>query len=306
MRVQPHGFGHNFAAGAQPPFQKGMHGRTHAARSSSAGQVGHFHAKVAARNGRKILQISVELLHHFRRCPLLRAKNGRCAARAAQGVVHIAGHINGAVGKAGVKGRHVDVRKPAKAHARGFDLLPVCVQQAHAKGLKHARAALVGGAAANAQNKFTRSGIQGRAYELPRAKACGVEGVAHGGRHKGKAAGGGHFDNGCAAIARQAVKCLHRVAQRAAYRGDYAAATGGFDHGIHRAFAAVSHGNLDIDRVGENLAETGFNGNGHLQGRQAFLVRVGRDNNFHATSRAAGICGAGNTVPPQHRAHLPG
>lgn len=39
-----------------------------------------------------------------------------------------------------------------------------------------------------------------------RAEACGVEGVAQGGRHKGKATGGGHFNNGGAAIAGQAVK----------------------------------------------------------------------------------------------------
>lgn len=147
MRVQAHGFGHNLAAGAQSSFQKGEHGSAHAASSASAGQVRHVYAKVATRDGREILQISVELLHHFRRGPFLRAKNGRCAARAAEWVVHIAGNINDAAGKAGVKVGHIYARKPAKAHAGGLDFLPLAVQQPHSKGLKHASAALVGGAA---------------------------------------------------------------------------------------------------------------------------------------------------------------
>jgi len=124
------------------------------------------------------------------------------------------------------------------------------------------------------------------------------------GRHKGQTAGCGHFDHSGFAIAGQAVKSIHRIAQRAAYLGVHPTACCGFNHGFDGAFAAVRHRNLDVDRIGENLAKAGFDGKGHLQGRQAFLVRVGRDDDLHTTSRTAGICGALRVAMPQHRAQL--
>ena len=174
MRIQPHGLGHNFAAGAQPPLQECKHRRAHAASSASAGHVCHIHAKIAAGHERKILQIAVELLHHLGRGPLLRAKYGGCPARAAQGVVHIAGNVNDALAKAGVKTRHVYAGKPAQPAASAFDLLPLIVQQPHAQSLKHGQTVTPQGCIIAHDHHAVEKGVHRRAHIAQAGQSGGV------------------------------------------------------------------------------------------------------------------------------------
>ena len=211
----------------------------------------------------------------------MRAKDGRCTALASQRVVHVARHFDLAFGKALVQASHVDAgqQRQRRTAARQFNALRI--QQLHAQRLQHASAAVIGGAAANAQNQVAGTRIQRSDDQLTRAVAGGDVGIALCGWHQGQTAGRSHFDHGGAAVARQAVEAGDALAQRVRHFDFNLAALRGFDHGLHRAFAAIGHGHFDVLGVRKDFLESQLDLRGHFQRGQAFLVGIGGDHNFH-------------------------
>lgn len=115
--------------------------------------------------------------------------------------VHIAGHFNGACGQTLVYARGIHACQLGQRCSATGDGLAVGIQQLHAQRLQHASAAIVGSAAAQAQNQVACTGIQRGQDEFPCAVAGREQWVALLAWHQGQAAGCSHLDHGHAAVA---------------------------------------------------------------------------------------------------------
>ena len=212
-----------------------------------------------------MVQARIQRLHHFGRGAFLRPEHGRCAFFAAHWVIHIAGHHDFHAGQALIQAAKVDCGQILQTAAAGTDGLMLRIQQQSAQRLQHAGTAVVGGAAADADNDFFHALGQRGQNQFAGAVACGAQRVARFGRHQMQARCGGHFDNGGAPVAREAEFSLHFVAQRRAHFCAYQSAFGGIHQRLHRALAAIGHRHFHIFGIGQHFFQAGFNGLGHFQ-----------------------------------------
>ena len=212
-----------------------------------------------------MLQARIQRLHHFGRGAFLRPEHRRCAFFAAQRIIHIAGHHDFHAGQALIQAAKVDGGQILQTAAAGTDGLLVCIEQQSAQRLQHAGAAVIGGAAADADNDFFYAFIERGQNQLARAVAGGVQRIAFFRRHQMQAGCGGHFDNGGAPVAREAEFRSYLVAQRRAHFCAYQSAFGGIHQRLHRALAAVGHRHFHIFGIGQHFFQAGFNGFGHFQ-----------------------------------------
>jgi hypothetical protein len=97
--------------------------------------------------------------------------------RTDQRVVDIAGHVEPALLDARIEAGQVDPVQHIQCTAARREIGAAGVEQAAAQRLQHARAAVVGGAAADAQHEAARAGIQRMADQLPGAEAGGRSGL---------------------------------------------------------------------------------------------------------------------------------
>src|SRR5690606_32388409 len=97
------------------------------------------------------------------------------------------------------------------------------------------------------------------------------------------AAGRSHLDH-CLILGQPAPMGHYRFAQGAAY-AEFAALTAtGREHRIHRAFATVGHRTQTDLRSRIDRAPALGNGAGYCLSAEAFLERVGRNNQLHHSS----------------------
>ena len=111
------------------------------------------HAQVALDDRSEMSEILVERLDHLGRCPFLRAINGRRAIRATEWVGHVAGDGDFDAFELALAPGWVDLRQAAELASARFDFAAARVEQAKPECLPEARAAVVGGAAADAHDQ---------------------------------------------------------------------------------------------------------------------------------------------------------
>jgi hypothetical protein len=135
-------------------------------------------------------------------------------------------------------------------------VLSVRIQKAHAQRLRHARAAVVGGAAPQPQNKAAAPAIKRVQNELPKAKCRGDTWIAHRPWHKVQPGGGSHLDHGGSAIAQHAVARPHRRAHRACHIMKAELPRRCVYQRIHCAFTAIGNRQADTIERGKKPSET--------------------------------------------------
>ena len=122
-------------------------------------------------------QASLQRPHLFGGCALLgRVDTGR-AAFAQQRVVHVADRFHPQPVQPWIESIEIDAFDGGQCPADRFDRVVVLVQEARAQSRRHADAAVVGGAAADADHQMGNSQIQRRRDQFSRAEGGGEHGV---------------------------------------------------------------------------------------------------------------------------------
>ncbi len=188
-----------------------------------------------------------------------------------QRIADVTRHFEYGIEHARIELRDVDPCEVCQRSAARRQWRVLRIEQPHAQRLQHAGAAVIGGAAAHAQDEAARARVERGEDQVARATAGRVQRVALRRRDQFQAAGGRHFDHGDDVAARQAVEGVDGCAQRTGRAQVDAAAGRCGDHRLDGAFAAIGDGDLDVAGVRENLAETRLDGAGCFQRRQAFL-----------------------------------
>jgi len=237
--IQPHGVHHPVDAGTQTGVKRRQRGSAHAAGRARARQCGHVAAAGLRQITAPVRQGGVQLRHLGRAGAFLRCKHRAGAARAAQRVIHIAGDIHLHAGQRRLHGRQIQRGQLRQRRAAGRQRLAVRIQQARAQRLQHAGAAVLGGAAAQAQQDAPRALRQRGGDQLAHAVGAGAQGVALAARNPHQAGGLGHFNQGRFTVAQHGKTRIDRRAQRAAHGVAQQLAASGADQRIQRAFAAV-------------------------------------------------------------------
>jgi hypothetical protein len=171
--------------------------------------------------------------------------------RADQRVVDIAGHVKPALLDARIEAGQVDSLQQIQCTAARREIGAGGVEQAAAQRLQHARAAVVGGAAAMPSTKRRAPASSAWRISCPVPKLVVQQRIALRRRHQFQSAGSGHFNHRRLAVAHQAVERGHRLAQRTGNLERHQLAAAGVDHGLHRAFAAVAPGSLRYSASGK-------------------------------------------------------
>ena len=155
------------------------------------------------------------------------------------------------------------------------------VEQANAERLQHPGAAVVRGAAADADDEPARAVVEGGPDQFADAEGRRHQRIAQGRRNELEPRSRGHFDHRDAAVARDAVKRLDLVAERPDDPARDATPSGRSDKRVHGAFPAVGDRQKDIIRVGVDGAESLADGERRVERRQALLERVRRNHDLH-------------------------
>ena len=162
------------------------------------------------------------------------------------------------------------------------------IEEPNAERLQHPGAAVVGGAAADADDEPARAVVEGGPDELADAEGGGQKRIAQGRRNELEPRGRRHFDHRDAALAGDAVERLDLVAERPDDPARQATPPGRSDQRIHGALPAVGDRQKHIVGVGVDGAEPLADGERRLERREAFLERVRRDDDLHRQLPEAG------------------
>lgn len=228
----------------------------------------------------KTFQRLVQLMHLCGRRVFLRTEYVRRALRTAEWIVHVAGHVDARAGQPGVESLDIDGGDPRQRAAARRQAVPLGVQQPRAQRGQHAGAGVVGGGAAQAQDDVTRAGVECSQDQLAHAVAAGAHRVSARRRDQLQAGSGGHFDDG-RAVRQHAPDRVDLVAQRIVHGLHARFARGRGEHRLDRALAAIGHGHADSLRAGNSGFHAAGDGLGRGWRGNAFLERVGCDDDFH-------------------------
>ena len=167
----------------------------------------------------------------------------------------------------------------AEGPAYGHKGLALRIQKFYAQGRRRTAAAIVGSAAAQAQNDTLRAAPESMGYELAYAVGGGVGHPAIL-PHQGQARGGGHLDDGGFPIREKPVVGRKGAAIGVPAGHGYFFAAQSPKEGIHRTLAAVSH--REGTHPGLRVPAAYFPGNNvtDLPRGQAALEGVGDDHIF--------------------------
>ena len=193
------------------------------------------------------------------------------AGRSGQRVVHIAGGLDPAVFQTRIQAADIDAKQFFQTAATKTDPGVGTIQQFHPQRLEHADAAIVGGAAAYADDQMADSGIQRGFDQLSRAIAGGLQRVAQMRSDKNQSAGRRHLDHRRTPVPGHAVTGPDRLSQRPCHHRLDQGSASSCDHGRNGTLTSVCHGNLYVVGVRKDLTETGLDFSGHFEGRQALL-----------------------------------
>ena len=159
--------------------------------------------------------------------------------------------------------------------------LSILVQKSKTKGCQHTRSAVVGGTSADTHNKVPASTAHRILNDLAHTVGRGLHGIPLVRRHKSDACRRRHFDYSSAFVFQNTVGGIYRSGQRAG--------NGHFHNGsvhtgrkcFHRSFSAVSQGTYKDFRLFIGQQYSFLYGISCLQGGQASLERINRNNNIH-------------------------
>ena len=165
--------------------------------------------------------------------------------------------------------------------ANQFDRRAVPVQEARAQRRRHANAAVVGGAAADADHQMGNPQIQRRRDQFSRAEGGGEHGVEPVPGQQRQAAGGRHFNRRQSARGHMAEGGVHGVAARAGDGDGARLAVQGVDQHIGQSVAAVSDRNPRDVAVRTSPRDAASHGFRRLGGGQATLECIGGEYDFH-------------------------
>lgn len=138
-RIQPHGFGHDFYAGPQPPMQQRQHGRAHPASRARPGNMANSNAKVTLDNPGVMGQTGIQLAHHGWRGAFLRPKNCRSPIGAGERIVDITRDFNRAFRQTRVEPCQINPRKLRQRGSAKTQRLAIGRLQAGTERLCHPR-----------------------------------------------------------------------------------------------------------------------------------------------------------------------
>ncbi len=141
----------------------------------------------------------------------------------------------------------IDTRQPAEVASAGFQLGSAIVEQTKTECFAEPGAAVVGGAAADADDQASGARVDCGEDQLAGAARGGDEGIAPGGRDQDEPGGGGHLEHRGLAVSQHAERRPDRFTSRAGDFGFVRGAAGGGDQGVDGSFAAVGHGDR-VDR----------------------------------------------------------
>ncbi len=243
-------------------------------------------------------EVRVEDSHDLGGRPLLRPENRGSALRTDERIVDVAGDLDRALREARVESGDVDSLEAGERAAAVRQFHAARVKEANTESLQHPGAAVVRGAAADADDESARAVVEGGPDELADAEGGRHQRIAQGRRNKLEPRGRSHFDHRDAAVARDAIERLDLVAERPDNPARDATPSGGRDQRVDGAFPAVSDRQKDVIRIGIYDAKSLANVERHVERRQAFLERVRRNDDLHpeipevATGRE-GLGGAG-------------
>jgi hypothetical protein len=217
---------------------------------------------------------------------LLRSENVRRSARAVERVVHIAGDTDAGRTETVVAPGEIDARDVEEAPAGdALEDVALAVAEDDAERLGHAAAAVVGGAAADAEDYLARAEVEGRADKLAGAEGRGLRRIATVGGNERQARGGSHLYHRGLAIAEQPEVGIDRRAERTFDFACLEAPTGHRDESVNRALATISHGDFDDLGAWRGPTNAGSDGRGNISRRQAALERIWGDYDLHAQRR---------------------
>ena len=140
------------------------------------GMVATSRPVATAADAREARQGQVERGHHLGRGALLRAVDGRRAARAGERVVHVAGDQDLRPGQPRVGAAQVDALEARQRGAALGQLAAGRVEEADPERPGHARPAVVGGAAPDADDQPAEPRVQGGADQLAGPAGAGERG----------------------------------------------------------------------------------------------------------------------------------
>ncbi len=181
---QPERLGDDFDAAPQIRLAEGVQRRTHPPRRAAAGNMQHVDIEIALNDRRIVRQRAVQLLHQLRRRAFLRAEDSRRAVAAGQRIGDVARHFETALPHARVQPADINFGQPPQRAAAEADVVLLRIQQPRAQRLHHARAAVVGGAAADADNDMPDAFVQRALDQLAGAERGRGQGIALSGGHQ--------------------------------------------------------------------------------------------------------------------------
>ena len=151
---------HDFNARAQTGRGEVKHPGTETAGGAGARDFGHLAPGRLVCAFGVVGQGSVEFGDHIGGGALLRPKDCGCAARATEGVVDVAGNGDLAFGETRVEAGDVDFAQVPECCATvQVEVGSRGAEEAYPEGARHAGAAVVGGAAADADDDLAETGV---------------------------------------------------------------------------------------------------------------------------------------------------
>ncbi len=280
--VEAHHVEHDLDAAAQFRAQQSDAARAERARRAGSGEHGDRGVQLAAEGLVQRAELTVQLAHGCLVRALLRRENARRAAMAVHGIGDVAHGDHAHTVKPFARGGGVDVRDAVERRADGNEGPAARVREADAQRRGAAAAAVVRGAAAEAEHDAPRAARKRVGDELSDAVGRGDTGIFASGNER-ESRCRGHF-NDRRAVRQQGVGCVDRLAVGILHAGDeHALAAAGIEEAIHRPLAAVRHAQRADLAGGKVERDTLARDGADVAARQRALEGIGdHDALFHA------------------------
>ena len=192
--------------------------------------------------------------------------------------------ITPALGDSRVKAGYVDAVEPAQRRSSRWEVSSRLIEQPRPQRLGHAGAAVVGGAAAHADDEPPAAGIERRPDELPRPVGARPAGVALLAAEEDQARRGGHLDHRRRPFVQQSPDSRDRTPQRVLHLRRLLMSRRRRQYRLHDARAAVGHRHNVYLCLGQGAAQTGGDSLGGLLGGEAALELLGTHEDSHLLS----------------------
>ena len=175
----------------------------------------------------------------------------------------------------------VDAFQPGQSRPARRQFVPVGVQKPDAQGGGHPRAAVVGGAAAQADDEAGKAPFQRLPQQFAGAVGGGGQRVAAALGDEGQPGGTGHFDNRRFAVAHHAPAGFQGLAQWPGHLAGEHLPAGAFHQGVQRAVAPVGHRRQHYCGLGQSGGHPPGDGLRRLQPGYSGLESLRRNHDFH-------------------------